>query len=140
MADVTLWRDICVLAKRAEREFGLPSCFIVPFLGNGRMDGDCFCAPGSGNRRFIRLRVHRVRMHRKGVWKPRNAPVSRSTILSSLAHELAHLKVLEHGPEHRALTRSIAEWIEEQGHAVAPKLYAPSFGRKRYRYAAKRRK
>lgn len=108
MADLTRWRDLLVLAKLAERHFGLRFRGLEPMTHpRARMYGDC------DHRGAIRLRVHHL--HSTG------RPLAWSTILRTLAHELAHThpEGWEHGTRHRELERAIlAFWRERSRHAA----------------------
>lgn len=102
MASIILWRDLVVLTERICKEFRLRRPRLLP-LTNLRAQHHGDCDPKHVRRPVIRIRVHHVR-------RP-TQPLSRTTILQTLIHELAHLRHPGHGPEHRALVREIAEWV-----------------------------
>ena len=64
----------------------------------------CSCQP------VIRLRLRNGR------------PLKRAAIIAVLAHELAHLKQLRHGPAHAELTRAIALFFEAAGYPYTPHM------------------
>lgn len=105
MASLVRWRDLLVLAKRAERRFGLRFDRLEPMTDlRARMYGDC-CPKG-----VIRLRVHQL--HRP------SRPLRWSTVLYYLAHELAHThpEGWNHGPRHRELQRAILAFWRGEPH------------------------
>lgn len=117
---VTLWVDVVHLGRRAAQRFRLRLQRIEAF-GPHRArskDGECHVRLG-----IVRLRLHRVgRVH---------APLARGTIMSTLAHELAHLRgwdhpSYDHGPQHGELARRIAAWLRKQGQPVWHVLHSGS--------------
>lgn len=82
-----------------------------------RDDGGCW--PNTG--RIV------VRLHRVG--RPRQ-PLQVSTVMATLAHELAHLRCSTHDAAHGSLTREIAAWFKAQGFPVAHKLHSNAGGRR----------
>lgn len=119
---VTAWAQIHRAGVAAAVHFGLRlrGLRIEPEYPNRRLRDDGGCWPHTGR---IRLRVHRVgRPH---------SPLAVSTIMATLAHELAHLRCLTHDAAHGSLTRDIAAWFRAQGLPVAHKLHSNTGGRKR---------
>lgn len=114
MASVVTWADVVYLGRRAARHFKLSKLPVdfEPFSPRSRtrIDGRCHV-----KRALIMLRLHRV-------GKPHQS-LGRSTIMATLAHELAHLRDLDHGPQHGNLTREIADWLRTQGQPVSHKLF-----------------
>jgi len=118
-ANATIWTDLHELAEKAAKKFKLPTSIIIePMPKPRRGDGDNTRQPGATP--LIRIRVHRV-------GRPRQA-LKTTTILATLAHELAHLKYWDHGKEQYHLTHEIADFFREEGHEVANKLHAPMWG------------
>jgi hypothetical protein len=131
MADATVWHDIHVIAQKVAKRFGLKNNLRfepIPASTGARRDGDCTKGSYSTQEGLIRIRVHRIKKGEDGTWKKARGSVKRSTILASLAHELAHLRLYEHGPEFRAFTLEIADYIRSLGEPVSNKLHGPSFG------------
>lgn len=94
MSSILVWREVAVLARRAQKRFGLRTYTIGPETHpRARRYGACSEAGA------ITLRVH--------VLGRPSRPLKRSTILRTLAHELAHLREWDHGRAHRALTQEI---------------------------------
>ena len=121
-ANATIWTHLHELADKAARKFQLPTSIIIePMPARYRGDGDNTRQPGATP--LIRIRVHRVgRPHQS---------LKTTTILATLAHELAHLKYWDHGKEQYHLTHEIANFFREEGHEVASKLHAPMWGESR---------
>ncbi|MGH8899427.1 MAG: hypothetical protein ACRDZ4_20975 [Egibacteraceae bacterium] len=111
-----LWTDLYELTVAACRRFGLVEPILEPMTRRRRckMDGDCVRGPGRTP--VVRLRLHRY--HR-----PRQA-LARSTIMATLAHELAHLAAgcWNHGRAHDAMAQAIAAWLREQGQPVSSRI------------------
>lgn len=123
MASAVVWADVVALGHRAARAFKLTRrkrLRFEPMPTNRKTVHDGDCAPYAG---LIRLRLHRI-------GRP-SQPLSRSSIMAALAHELAHLAGkdrlgrmgYDHGAEHGELTRRIAQWLREQGQPVGHKLH-----------------
>lgn len=116
--DATVWADVVQLGHRAAKFFKLPGRKRLRFEPMPKrkgisMDGDCDPATG-----ILRLRLQQKNRI--------NRPLSRSTIMASLAHELSHLKEPEHGAACGELTRRIATWLKEQGQPVSHRLHVAS--------------
>lgn len=113
-ADATIWHDIHCLAEKAAREFDLrwPIVF-KPVLAKHR--GTHY---GMASRKppTIGIRVH--------VCGRPSRPLSRGTIMATLAHELGHLhrRGWNHGREHRELVIQIRQWLREQGQPIAGRV------------------
>jgi len=137
MADATVWHDIFIISQKVTRHFGLKRKLrFEPILAFtcARMDGDCLKSSG-----LIRLRVHRITKGKDGTWKRSNrGAVARSTIMASLGHELAHLRIDDHGPKFREFTLEIANFIRSLGEPVSRKIHGPSFGPSHYNKSKKR--
>lgn len=120
MPSATLWVDIVRLGRKAARHFKLTSRRIVfePIMPRPGLAADGGChkhGPLGSQLPHIYLRVFRVN-------RPRS-PLRRSTIMASLAHELAHLRHDDHLAPHGELTRQIAAWLKEQGQPVGHVLH-----------------
>lgn len=99
MANLTAWRDLHRAARQAQRRFNLPAFTLEPLTDSrARLYGDCRHAD---NR--IRLRVHRL-------GNP-SRPLSRRTLVDTLAHELAHLVHEDHPRTWRALYHEIKAFL-----------------------------
>jgi hypothetical protein len=113
--DVTLWTTLTEIVEAAKARWGIDSrTVLVPFTRKGcrrRRLGEAHLRPP-----MIKLRLHRY--HRPKV------ALAATTIMSTLAHEIAHLckGCYEHGPAHRAKSREVAAWMREMGYPVAPQL------------------
>jgi hypothetical protein len=100
MASILLWPELVGIANEARVEFRLPRFTLEPLTHTrARFFGDCDL---NNYPRRIRLRVHRMDGRR---------PLSRTTIIGTLAHELAHLKHPGHDRAWRNLNHSILNWI-----------------------------
>jgi predicted metal-dependent hydrolase len=100
---VIFWKEVHEVADKVSKHFGLKYNTIVPETRKlARCYGECRSTPKGMN---IFVRVHQLKNPRR--------PLAASTILRTLAHEMAHLKHWGHGPAHRAFTREIVEYIKE---------------------------
>ena len=91
------------IADAAARQFHLPLRSVSSVsrsenLGLCSFEGDV----------FVKLRR---RLPDNVGWQSRSMPVGE--VYATLAHELAHLRCWEHGPDHRALTGEVSEWMTE---------------------------
>jgi hypothetical protein len=117
---VVLWRDIHEIADRVCKEFGLKYGKILPETRKqARHYGECRACDKCSNAEHIDERncsdkILYIRTHRLNSRKP----LTTSTILHTLAHELAHLDVWEHGKTHRALVEEITDYIRGLGYNV----------------------
>lgn len=100
---VILWKRVHEIADKVSKHFGLKYNTIIPETRKlTRCYGECKPTPKGTN---IYIRVHQLKNPRR--------PLATSTILGTLAHELAHLKYWDHGSAHREFTREILEYIKE---------------------------
>lgn len=124
MASAVVWATVVNLGRRAAKKFHLrphgARLSFEPFRlqRNLTIDGRCWVKRG-----LIQIRVHRT-------GRPTQSLTS-STIMATLAHELAHLPgkghgSLAHGKEHGELSRQIAEWMRSEGAAVSRVLHSGS--------------
>lgn len=105
MTSITTWAELHRLTDRAARAFGITDQILIEPITHpkARIFGRTLVAPDAPAR--IQLRLHRL---------GRRAPLARSTLLDTLAHELAHLLIWEHGAAHQQLTKEIRQWIAAQ--------------------------
>lgn len=112
-----LWIDLVELLDRAKSRFKLREGIRLEPVRrrytHTTMDGKAHRYPPR-----IQLRLNRYRRPSQAL-KP-------STVMATLAHEIAHFVKggWDHGPEHRRITREVAQWIRGQGYDVAPQLFA----------------
>lgn len=102
MADITLWRDLERLAGATRKKFRLKQYELQPLTLMRRGAFGYYSDNG-----VILLRVHQLNRPRR--------PLARSTILHTLAHELAHLRTWRHGRDHATFAREIWDWWKEEG-------------------------
>jgi len=116
---IVLWKDIHEIAQKVCKEFGLTYGKIVPETRKlAQHYGECRPCDKCQNAEHINEKncsekILYIRIHQLN--RPRVA-LSTSTILQTLAHEMAHLKVWEHGPTYRAFEEEILEFIRELGY------------------------
>lgn len=115
MANAVVWTDVVRLGRRAAHHFNLPyrkrlRFEPLPVRKGSAVDGDCDVSSG-----LVRIRVHRI-------GRPTQA-LTRSTIMATLAHELAHFAEPNHEAGHGELTRQIAAWLRAQGQPVSHILH-----------------
>jgi len=118
---VVLWKDIHEVAEKVAKYYGLKYSKILPetrklakHYGECRPCDKCYRAEHIDERncsdKILSIRVHQLN-------KPR-VPLATSTILRTLAHELAHLRCWDHGRAHRAFEDEIVEYMKELGYDV----------------------
>ncbi len=118
---VILWKEIHDIANTVCVAFGLSYGKIVPETRmRVRHFGECMscdrCYNNEGvdythcGEKILAIRIHQLN-------KP-NKPLSRATIIHTLAHELAHLPpgLFGHGKEHKELTQDIITFIKDEGY------------------------
>ena len=118
---VMLWKEIHDIANAVCEEFELTYGKIVPetrmrvrHFGECRSCDRCYTNESIDHTRcgekILAIRIHQLN-------KPYE-PLSRATILHTLAHELAHLSpgLFGHGKEHRELMKEILAFIKEEGY------------------------
>lgn len=130
MDTILLWRDLFHIANKVCRKFKLTygkiepatrlqyhhygTCEACPRCVNGKKISTANC-----REKIIRIRLHQV--HRK------NRPLKLSTIVDTLAHEMAHLAYWDHSLEHHEFQKRILDYIQSIGYnvkALKPKAYA----------------
>jgi hypothetical protein len=108
MAPITLWNDLERYTQQITRRLHLPPAHLAPLLHpRARMFGDCEIEPPDPRR--IRLRITQLDGRR---------PLSRRTILGTLAHELAHLRHPNHNTAWRTLRDEIRAMMDEPTLAI----------------------
>lgn len=118
---VVLWKDIHEISNKVCRDYGLSYGKIIPETRKlARHFGECRpcekCCNASHvderncNEKILYIRTHHLHNPRK--------PLATSTILRTLAHELAHLRWWDHGKDHRAFEEELIEHIRELGYNV----------------------
>jgi hypothetical protein len=120
-SSIVLWRDLFQIADKVCAQFNFTYGKIVPetrklarCYGETRACNKCRKA-NHINELNCREKVLYIRIH--CLHKP-NKSLAPSTILRTLAHELAHLREWYHGPAHRRLEREILDFIKEIGYEV----------------------
>ena len=120
-SSVLLWKEIYEIAEKVCTHFGMSYGKILPetrprarHYGEATACDKCFHNPNiderNCNEKILRIRVHQL--HKK------NRPLAGSTIIRTLAHELAHLREWGHNPLHRALEKEIINFIRDLGYTV----------------------
>lgn len=119
MTDVTIWTDVVALGRRIVREFDLypapKQVVFEPLSDHPQRRADGFCHDDT-NPPKVEIRLHCVGKRRR--------PLRRSTIMSTLAHELAHFRCPRHDAEHGELTREIAAWLKAHGQTVSRRMHS----------------
>jgi hypothetical protein len=118
---VVLWKDIHEVSQKVAKYYGLTYSKIVPetrprakHYGECRPCDKC-CNAGHINEVNCRDKILSIRVHQLN--KP-TRPLATSTILRTLAHELAHLRQWGHGKAHRAFEDEIVAYMKELGYDV----------------------
>ncbi len=120
-SSIVLWKDIHEIAQLVCKHYGLSYGRIVPELrkqtkhyGECRPCDKCVNSEHidevNCNEKILYIRIHQLN-------KPRVA-LATSTILQTLAHELAHLRQWKHGAAHRSFEEEIMAFIRETGYIV----------------------
>lgn len=120
-SSIVLWKDIHEIAQKVCKYYGLKYGKIVPetrklaqHYGECRPCDKCQKA-GHIDERNCSEKILSIRIHQLN--RPRVA-LATSTILRTLAHELAHLRVWDHGKAHTAFEEEIVEYMQELGYKV----------------------
>jgi len=119
MSSVLLWKDVHEIADAVCKEFGLSYGKLLPetrklirHLGECYACDRCVANPlvseSNCNEKIIHIRIHQL--------KNKNKPLAKLTILSTLAHELAHMKHFTHGKIHRKFEKEIMAFMREKGY------------------------
>ena len=119
---ILLWRDIYDMSDKVAKHFNLRYGKILPetrklvrFYGEATGCEKCFSSGVPDSEERCKEKILRIRIHQ--ITRP-NKPLATSTIVETLAHELAHLREWNHGSAHRRLTKEILEYIREIGYEV----------------------
>ena len=120
-SSVVLWRDIYQIAEKVCAHFNLRFGKILPETRKqARCYGEtyscerCTNNPNIDSRncteKILRIRLHQLSGKRK--------PLSSSTIIRTLAHELAHLREWDHGSAHKKFENEILLYIRKMGYKI----------------------
>lgn len=118
-SSILLWKDIHDVSQIVCKYYSLSYSRIVPetrklakHYGECRPCEKCINAKHIDERncsdKILSIRIHQLN-------KPRVA-LATSTILRTLAHELAHLREWDHGKAHRAFEEEIVYYMKELGY------------------------
>ena len=119
-SSIVLWKQIHEIAQKVCKHYGLSYGTIVPETRKQTKHyGECRpcdkCSKSKHidevncNEKILYIRIHQLN-------KPRVA-LAPSTILHTLAHELAHLQEWNHGADHRAFQDEIIEFMRKKGYS-----------------------
>ena len=120
-SSILLWRDIYEIADKVCLQFGLRYGKILPetrkrarCYGEAAPCDKCYNNPNiderNCNEKILRIRLHHLNKN--------NKPLACSTIIKTLAHELAHLREWNHGTAHRAFEAEIMDFIRDMGYLL----------------------
>ncbi len=120
-SSIVLWKDIHEIAQKVCKHYGLSYGTIVPetrkqtkHYGECRPCDKCMNAEHidevNCNEKILYIRIHQLN-------RPRVA-LATSSILQTLAHELAHLREWKHGSSHREFEDEIMAFIRETGYSA----------------------
>ncbi len=120
-SSVILWKDIHEVSQKVAKHYGFTYGRIVPETRKqAKHYGECVACDKchkaghiderNCNEKILFIRVHQL--HRPRI------PLATSTILRTLAHELAHLREWDHGKAHREFEEEIVDYIKESGYDV----------------------
>ena len=118
---IMLWKDIYNISDLVCKEYNLSYGVIVPETRRRTTShGECSACYRCSNAEHIDERNCKemtlyVRIHQLN--RP-NTALAASTILRTLAHELAHLKGWDHGKKHSAFEAEIVGYIKELGYEI----------------------
>lgn len=124
MSSIILWKNIHEIADAVCKHFELSYGKILPVTRmRVKHYGECRPCPKCTERGYdnqehwerCKEKILYLRLHQLN--KPR-VPLATSTILQTLAHELAHLREWRHGPKHDAFELEIMEFIRDLGYEV----------------------
>lgn len=116
---VLVWKYVHEISDKVCKHFNLSYGKILPETRKrARHFGECRpCArcynndtvdEENCNEKILYIRINQLNKTQR--------PLATSTILRTLAHELAHLKYFKHGPQHRAFEREIVQFIKGIGY------------------------
>lgn len=119
---VVLWKDIHEISNKLCKYYGLSYSKILPETRKqARHFGECrpcekCCKASHVDERNCNEKILYIRTHHLN--KPRK-PLATSTILRTLAHELAHLRCWDHGKDHREFEEELVAHMRELGYRIA---------------------
>ena len=114
-----LWKTVIEIADKVCKKYGLSYGKLLPetrkavrFYGECRSCDRCCNSPvidaKNCSDKILSIRIHQL--------KNPNKALATVTILRTLAHELAHLKVWRHGLDHAAFEKELVEFMKEEGY------------------------
>ena len=120
-SSILLWKNTYEIADKVCKHYGLSYGKIVPETRKlARHYGECRPCPKcikaehidyrNCNEKVLSIRIHQLNHSKRAL--------ASSTILRTLAHELAHLREWEHGREHRAFEKEIITFIRDLGYEI----------------------
>ena len=120
-SSVILWKDIHEVSQKVAKHYGLSYSKIIPETRKlARHYGECQPCDTCWKTEHIDERncsdkILAIRVHQLN--KPRVA-LATSTILRTLAHEMAHLREWDHGKAHKVFEDEIVAYMKELGYDV----------------------
>ena len=117
---VLLWKDLHDIADKVCVHFGLAYGKLLPETRTrarcygetsacDRCQNSPYVDPRNCNEKLLRVRVHVLN---------KKKPLANSTIIRTLAHEMAHLREWDHSPAHKEFELEILEFIRDLGYDV----------------------
>lgn len=120
-ASILLWKEIYEITEKVCKHYNMKFGSIAP---ETRMLTRCYgetfpCDKCANNpniksskckEKILTIRVHQL--------KNKNKPLANSTIIRTLAHELAHLREWKHGPAHKEFELQILKFIKDMGYTI----------------------
>ncbi len=117
---IVLWKEIHEITTLVCKYYGLTYGSLIPETRKTAYYGSCEPCARCHNTAHIdslncKEKILYIRVNQLN--KPRVA-LAASTILNTLAHELAHLKYWGHGRKHREFEKEIINYMDELGYDV----------------------
>lgn len=116
---IVLWQDIHEVAQKVCKHYNMSYGKIIPETRKQtRHYGECRPCDKCANSEYINEincneKILSIRIHQLN--KPRT-PLESSTIINTLAHELAHLREWKEGRAHKFFENEIIQFIKELGY------------------------
>jgi len=118
-SSVLLWKNVVEISHEVCKKYGLKYGRLLPetrklarHYGECRPCERCYNSNAIDERncndKILSIRIHQLKNPQKAL--------ATSTILRTLAHELAHLREWNHGASHRAFVVEIVNYMRELGH------------------------